>query len=572
MPSNATVALYKADPLVRAKAQYAPHPPNRFSASKIETFRRCALRGFWRYTLGIEEPQSEAMRQGIAVHEHIERYLKHGTLPPDDPLGKCASAIIPRIPEKGPRVLAEQWFTLHLDGDLGELVGKIDLLDLRQVTPVAGCQITDVKTTSGSLTGRMRSEGALQRDTQAQCYALGALALHAPRGKGIAYRLVIAHRKTCAVKECGTLFEPEAVVRAYENLNETAKRIRSAYQTPPGKQAYNLSACNDFGGCAYRARCAGLGIDAFGKGPNPVFAVTQNRDINMGAWDDLDEAFGDAEAFDIGQPNPPDGPEYGALPSAEDSWGEPAPAPAPVKRGPGRPPGSKNKPPDEGSVSILGMTKPEVCAAIDKARLDLATRGIPYAHLGVPKGATPHSYPYEAKSLSKADLVGALQRFSQMLAGAPAKGPSADIATSDTATVDRGYLEQLKGENAKLRIALDEAKAAWAKAKAASETAIGGGAGAGETLTPVTIFVGCFPTNANPIPWYDYLMPFAQRVAAKMEVKFPLMLAPEGWAAVATLMAKTPPTADLHVPGMGTPGAAACVGALQSAGCRVVIG
>ena len=140
---------------------------NLFSFSRLERYAKCPKSFYYKYVLEIEEPISEPLALGKAVHAAIERFLKAQWANEKKDMSECVAEAVaeapvpisfdealqlclnPAVRERtfcyGPPEI-EQRFDVHLD-DAGEygLQGTVDYSE-RNLTDVKSCLLVDWKT------------------------------------------------------------------------------------------------------------------------------------------------------------------------------------------------------------------------------------------------------------------------------------------------------------------------------------------------------------------------------------------------------------------------------------------
>ncbi len=231
----------------------------RVSATQIKSFRRCPSRWYNEKVLGHKPPETDAMRLGTKVHASLESYLVEGTELPDTREGKIAAPALELLPLAGsvPRAMSERRFTTSADFYGVPLVGVIDLVE--------GDRITDFKTTSDFKYAKTEEE--LRADIQAQVYALERVRLCREEGLDLGGNVTFRHvyvrtKGGPAVRTSEVELYADDLEDARTKIRADVARMRELAEVEPSKAAdvpYTLEACNDFGGCPHRSRCASLG-------------------------------------------------------------------------------------------------------------------------------------------------------------------------------------------------------------------------------------------------------------------------------------------------------------------------
>lgn len=245
------------------------------SPSQITAFRRCALRWWWQTIAGFRSPETASQKLGKAIHAELEAYLKNGEMPTN----RVALSGITRLPnpEDVDEMDVEFGFELQVDGMPVPVIGFIDLKE-----PAAN-RVSDHKTTSNFQYAKSADE--LEGDPQSVVYCtVGAepeiVGDPIPWGTDkVVYPVVptwrgpIKFRHIYYRTQGGAIStEREVQYRTQEQLQRqmdglvrvTQRMAHAAAEDNPAKVDVNLSACDDYGGCPHRARCAALGHEVFG--------------------------------------------------------------------------------------------------------------------------------------------------------------------------------------------------------------------------------------------------------------------------------------------------------------------
>jgi hypothetical protein len=245
------------------------------SPSQIMAFRRCALRWWWQTIAGFRSPETASQKLGKAIHAELEAYLKNGEMPTN----RIALSGITRLPnpEDVDELDVEFGFELQVDGMPVPVIGFIDLKE------PAAHRVSDHKTTSNFQYAKSADE--LEGDPQSIIYCtVGAepeivgnpkpwgtdkvVFPVAPTWRGpIKFRHIYYRTQGGAIST-----EREVQYRTKEQLQRqmdglvrvTQRMAHAAMQDNPATVDVNLSACDDYGGCPHRARCAALGHEVFG--------------------------------------------------------------------------------------------------------------------------------------------------------------------------------------------------------------------------------------------------------------------------------------------------------------------
>ena len=243
------------------------------SPSQISAFRRCELRWWWQTIAGFKAPETKSQRLGKEIHAELEAYLKGGPTPKNP----IALAGINRLPSPADVDPLDVEFGFLLDIGPVPFFGFIDLRE-----PKRG-RITDHKTTSDF--GYMKTSVELFHDPQAVVYGVVG---HTPRilegpveyaGQENVYKVApcfsarqeFRHvyyrtREAPRAEESGVVLHPGDLESNFRAVLKTVYRMEEAASlTSPTQVRTNLSACDDYGGCPHRVRCANIGHPVMGS-------------------------------------------------------------------------------------------------------------------------------------------------------------------------------------------------------------------------------------------------------------------------------------------------------------------
>jgi len=274
----------------------ATSPPSsslvQVSPSRIGDFRDCQRKWAWAKIDKIFAPPHPSAQLGTKVHGVLEEYLvgKGVTHDPADPsVGYIAQSGIHLLPEpNAPGLEIETKFSFTPSGIQGVVyTGRIDFLVSPGFGPDGIPLIGDHKTTSDFKWAKRADD--LYTDPQGVIY--GAYAFHAfPNAAHVDLRWVYyATKKPYKAQAVQARWTREDNERALEKINLTAAEI--AARTLDTKTALDLepnpSACEKFGGCAYRGRC-NLGPSARAQSIFPI-STKKVGDKTMGFMDKLRE-------------------------------------------------------------------------------------------------------------------------------------------------------------------------------------------------------------------------------------------------------------------------------------------
>jgi hypothetical protein len=222
-----------------------------FSATKIADKRLCKRKYAWSVLDGIPRAPNPAAELGTRVHEILERWLRDGTVIDSSTLeGSIAASGVQHLPIAGTHVAVEEW--IQLETDVAIYNGKVDL---SYVNPETGrCVVHDHKTTSDL--GWAKDEAELRKDPQSIIYAAETMARQGVDEVELAwvYHTTKGKRKSKKVHLVITRDEVEAGLKevdtdAAEMLDWHARGLKAMDLEP------TVTACEAFGGCAFRGHC-----------------------------------------------------------------------------------------------------------------------------------------------------------------------------------------------------------------------------------------------------------------------------------------------------------------------------
>lgn len=241
------------------------------SASQVGKYLECNRRWGWEYLERIRPPAHPSAALGTRVHSLLEAWLKDGVLPPEDTHeGKIAREGIPHLPP--PHVAkVEGSFQVETPGGF-RWKGFIDASHFMTPdgewsppgwhVPGAIPVIVDHKTTS-NIKQWAKTEDMLRTDVQSQLYAYRGFELAAEAGCTtdlVALRWVYYQTARDKYKshKVHLVVHRDHVAEQIEGLDKVASEIRAIESENP--RALDLTpnprACNDYGGCPHRERCA----------------------------------------------------------------------------------------------------------------------------------------------------------------------------------------------------------------------------------------------------------------------------------------------------------------------------
>lgn len=336
-----------------------------YSASQIAAFRDCPRKWAWGSLHGIKGPDKASTILGKAVHAQIESYLRDGTpldlTTVEGEIALSGLAFLP--PPMLPGLRVEHYFTTLVDDGLegdGWLVHGYKDVEIPSHVPT----VVDHKTTSDFKWAK--TEADLRADPQALIYAYDAIKAHDAHAcdlRWIYYRT----KRPYKAKEVHLRISREDVYGGMGSVRSDLRQmdwIRNnlghARDLPP-----NVGSCEKYGGCPYVEHCSltplerykAISMDqnaflervkAMGNpaavNPPPAAPAAQARPVSPdGLWEHDGQNWVPRQAPPPPPPQPPAPPPPPPPPYQGPIVAQAPPAEAP-RRGPGRPPGSTNKP------------------------------------------------------------------------------------------------------------------------------------------------------------------------------------------------------------------------------------
>lgn len=350
-----------------------PQPMRYTTPSALTVHTECPSQWAYHALYRVKKPQNDSAKLGDVIHAEVEAYLRDGTA-----LGPLAAAGMHLLPPAGsargnpPQVIVEAKLGIQMPGQAVPIIGRLD-----QLLP-ASATVIDLKS-SKNLSKYRKTVEDLAIDPQANVYSLIAgLLLYAPgtydRGTfdifphpdNVArYAVMLPHpvpySKWLDALTKGIRFQhvyvqtegkPRAdsthvdftLGRLLERSAQLVDRVNSMYSLAkdlPSKGIdslpVNRAACNNFGGCFYKAICEARG--AFAAAPFATMGtiVTEKGKANSMALGALKNKATMVQQPQVQQPqvqttpanlldtldpaqyrvNPPDGlPKGAALPPA----------------------------------------------------------------------------------------------------------------------------------------------------------------------------------------------------------------------------------------------------------------
>jgi RecB family exonuclease len=231
----------------------------RVSPSQITTFRRCKARWWWQYPQGIKPPPHPSAELGTAVHKILEEYRRDGTpIDMGTREGQIAAVALPYIQARDPWVQVEQRFQIQSGIPGVILIGRID----ETMTYADGSEgIRDWKTTSDF--AHCKTEDELRADPQSIIYCAAREGKHAGRVTPFQHfylRTKAPYKERLVSVDMGR----EEISAGLEGIRATIREMQATATAAEPNGLESTDACNDYGGCPHRQRCASKGIKSMG--------------------------------------------------------------------------------------------------------------------------------------------------------------------------------------------------------------------------------------------------------------------------------------------------------------------
>lgn len=242
-----------------------------FSVSQVELARDCQAKWGFRYLEGIKLPPHPSALKGIELHKVAEAYLRDGTPPPDNEIGRIFRAGLKFLPAVGSVSVEDelQFSTQHANW----VVRRDFTYFARDSDGLVG----DHKTTSNLEADYNLNERTILTNPQACLYAHPLFFDGAKdvRALWVYYRT----RGTPASRAVDTYMDIHACEDTVARLDEdTIPLSRLIRERPPvADLEKNYSSCSKYGGCPHRGiRCKVSTAQLFAKkGNDPMSAILE---------------------------------------------------------------------------------------------------------------------------------------------------------------------------------------------------------------------------------------------------------------------------------------------------------
>ena len=216
------------------------------SPSQINTFKRCPRR--WGFSRVAERTSTPATRFGTRVHEILENWLEHKTLPSaNTDEGLCALSGISHLPmPKTDGMVVEAPLDMVYDGVT--YVGRIDLL----IVDGDAVTVLDHKTCSDLRW--MKTEDELLDDPQRIVYSHWAATTQ--NVAHVTAKWVYYQKRPPESRVVEFTESAETIAERFDELHKKyALRIIQSAGRDPMTLEPNYDACGDYGGCPHRTTC-----------------------------------------------------------------------------------------------------------------------------------------------------------------------------------------------------------------------------------------------------------------------------------------------------------------------------
>lgn len=337
------------------------------SPTQISTYRSCKRKWAFQKLLGLRHDTAATIR-GKKVHALRERALISG-----DPIdqttieGQIAATGFHEVTKPPTFDIAVEYEFRHAITNTLRWHGIMDVIAVND-SPYPW--ITDHKTTANLRYAK--SEAGLRSDPQWNIYAEVALRMFPEAAWAYLTWHYLTTKKPFVHKPVTLIAMRESSARIAEvgSLIATSKEIEKIRRNPPtdcNDLTPNTMTCGDYGGCPFRGAECRAGIGSFFQFTKDNLSSDlvslgskQTKESNMSIMQDRLAAF---RAKQGGKVNPTvsDDVEETAEETAES---------APVRRGPGRPPGSKNKPKEETTGGAGSIDLSPIVAILEKIHED----------------------------------------------------------------------------------------------------------------------------------------------------------------------------------------------------------
>lgn len=238
------------------------HKPT-ISPTDLSLYRLCAVKDWYvNGPLRLKLPETVALALGTTVHGKVEAYYNRQVEPaaPSPALGQLASDMLeallssPHFPKAGtPGLQSEQWLPRTHAGH----TGKIDILLQKNIATGVweAVRIIDIKTCSDKRWAKSPEQLATDPQAIIYCKQVGCLQF------SLLYVLTKPPHPTWLVTYT---FSQEELDAAYAAIPREQIMVHRQQESPAGIPHSAPQACEKWGGCPFKAKCAAAGIPSMG--------------------------------------------------------------------------------------------------------------------------------------------------------------------------------------------------------------------------------------------------------------------------------------------------------------------
>ena len=246
-----------------------------WSPSQVDTFTLCNRKWWLNKIMGLEIPAHPSAVIGSAMHAELETYLEHG-----DPkvLGPIARAGLELLPKPGTVIIEHDISPLGLTAGGLPALGRIDCLDLRSDPP----EVLDHKSIGDLKWAKTSDE--LAKNVQMNVYARATTVELERMGVPTPERVKVSHiayqtKGRNVAQKTSALITQEQIAKTWAHIDATVREMRDVASTlTPDRVTPTKSACDAFGGCAFRDRCKALQATSRISTPTPIPGETPMPD------------------------------------------------------------------------------------------------------------------------------------------------------------------------------------------------------------------------------------------------------------------------------------------------------
>lgn len=222
-----------------------------FSVSQVELARDCQAKWGYRYLEGIKLPPHPSALKGIELHKVAEAYLRDGTPPPDNEIGRIFRVGIELLPEPG-LVLVED--EVYQSTPSADWVMRRDFTRGDKTTGRA--MVGDHKTTGNLEADYLLDEQTIRSNPQACLYAFPYFeeGYSGVEARWVYYRTRGSPKAKAVVADLDEALVRDVVAQLDEDTIPLSRLIRE--RPPVSDLEKNYSSCSKYGGCPHRGvRC-----------------------------------------------------------------------------------------------------------------------------------------------------------------------------------------------------------------------------------------------------------------------------------------------------------------------------